>query len=99
MHLHVGREYRAVSTSCHWGLVILSPLFVLELFPHLAAKSKCWKQNLLFCFVSPLRLGARDHVSGETIWLPWTGWSKVDFELRCKAEKAFNIPMIVIALE
>jgi len=24
VHLHEGREYRAIATSCHWGLVILS---------------------------------------------------------------------------
>jgi voltage-gated potassium channel len=43
-------------------------------------------------------MGGRDHVDGDSIWLPGAGWVGVDLGLRRRVEKAFSGPMIVIGL-
>jgi len=98
LHLHEGSQYRVVALVCHWGVILLHPLFVAELALQLVLESGRWKQNLLFCLFPPLRIGARDHVSGTKIWLPRSGWITVDHSLRERIEKAFSLPMILIAL-
>ncbi len=35
---------------------------------------------------------------GGRIWLPWIGWQQINRDLRRRLERAFSIPMIVIAL-
>jgi voltage-gated potassium channel len=98
LHLHEGQQYRVVALVCHWGVILLHPLFVAELALQLVLESGRWKQNLFFCLLPPLRIGARDHVSGTKIWLPHGGWTTVDHSLRERIEKAFSLPMILIAL-
>lgn len=98
LHLAEGEELQGLSDICLRGLLALYPLYVLEFLAHLALGSNHWKQNLLFCVLPPLRLGARDHVTGQNIWLPVLGWVAVDRELNERLERALSLPMIVIAL-
>lgn len=87
-----------VVNICEWGLALLYPLFVLEWIAHLVMRSPGWKQHLLFCLIPPLRIGARDHKQGKCVWLPWIGWRERDRPLFNQIEKAFSIPMILMAL-
>jgi voltage-gated potassium channel len=57
-----------------------------------------WRRHLWYCLVPPLRIGGRDHVDGSSLWLPHLGWSRVDRNLQQRLEKAFNLPMLLIAL-
>lgn len=81
-----------------WGLVAIYPLYVIEAAVHWIAGSPFRVQNLLFCVCPPLRLGARDHLTGRHIWLPVWGWSEAGRALSERLERKLNIPMIVIAL-
>jgi len=57
-----------------------------------------WRWHLWYALVPPLRMGGRDHIDGGSIWLPHLGWSRVDRNLQQRLEKAFNLPMLMIAL-
>jgi voltage-gated potassium channel len=81
-----------------WVLVVLYPVFLAELIVHLAVRSPRWKQQVVFCLVPPLRLAARDTVTGRRIWLPGRGWLRVDERLAEEVARRFSVPMIVIAL-
>ncbi|HVV99544.1 MAG TPA: hypothetical protein VHB77_04350 [Planctomycetaceae bacterium] len=98
MHLTDENGMPLAAQVCLWGVIGLYPLFLLELAAALTARSPRWKQHLLFCFLPPLRLCARDHETGTKVWLPRMGWSVVDPSLRERIEKAFSMPMIAIAL-
>ncbi len=98
LHLHEEVAYRRVMIACCWGLAVLWPLYGLECAVHAALGSPRWKQNLLYCLVPPLRLGARDHATATQIWLPAIGWSVIDETLRTRVAKALSLPMIGIAL-
>jgi len=85
-------------TVVAWGLVILYPVYLVELVLFFVLGSPTWKQHLAFALVPPLRLGVRDHVTGERVWLPGLGWQRVNHALRRRVGKTFSMPMIVIAL-
>jgi len=80
------------------GMAVLYPLFVAELIGQWLYGGKRLWQNVFFLLAPPLRLGARDHVRGNTIWLPFVGWQHANYDLRKRVEKAFGGPMVVIAL-
>jgi hypothetical protein len=50
------------------------------------------------CLLPPLRLGARRWSDPREIWLPGLGWQGVDYALRRRLERAFSLPMFLIAL-
>jgi hypothetical protein len=81
-----------------WGLLLLWPLYLLELAAHAVAGSQNLRFNLLYLFVPPLRLGGRDHSSWRCIWLPRAGWRHVDRSLFAHVEKALSGPMVGFAL-
>jgi voltage-gated potassium channel len=95
---HLSDHLPLAQAVCQYGLFVLYPAFILEWLIHLSAGSQHTRQNLLFCFIPPLRLGARDHAEGKLVWLPGRGWAEVNRELQQKLEKAFSLPMIGIAL-
>lgn len=98
LHLDAGPAPSRAVSVCEWGLLLLYPLFLVELAAHLVAGNRNWKQNLLFCLIPPLRLGARDHVRGNCLWLPWIGWNPADRALLNRMEKTLSLPMIAMAL-
>jgi len=83
---------------CNWCLFLLYPLFILESVIHLALGSPRWKFNLLYCLIPPLRICARDQMTGRAIWFPILAWRVVDSEFREKIKKSFSAPMLIIAL-
>jgi voltage-gated potassium channel len=52
----------------------------------------------LFCLCPPLRLCRRDREVEDRVWLPKWGWQTVDHQLRIRLERAFGIPMALIAI-
>lgn len=98
LHMHDSVAIPAAFTICAWGLAVIYPLFVLELGLHWQAGGRLSKRDVLYCLLPPMRLGARDHSGGNTMWLPVLGWKTVDKELRARVEKGATVPMIVVAL-
>ena len=83
---------------CALGVLGLYPLYLLETLWHWRSGATRLRQHGWFCVLPPLRLGARDHASGESIWLPGIGWSVVDDDLRRRAERGAHTPMLIVAL-
>lgn len=81
-----------------WWLALLYLAIVGEVAAHALTDGKGWRRHLWYCLAPPLRMGGRDHVDGGSIWLPHLGWRRVDRSLQVQLEKAFNVPMILIAL-
>jgi voltage-gated potassium channel len=50
------------------------------------------------CLLPPLRMAARRWTDRTQVWLPGLVWQTVDRNLRRRLERAFSVPMIVIAL-
>ncbi len=53
---------------------------------------------LVICLLPPLRLAARRWSDPGRVWLPRLGWQTVDRDLHRRLERAFSVPMIIIAL-
>ncbi|TWT33080.1 hypothetical protein [Blastopirellula retiformator] len=78
--------------------VLMFPIFLAEALAHCWIGSPRWKMALLRSLLPPLRLAARDHETGTTMWLPLLGWREVDEDLHEEVERAFSGPMILVAL-
>lgn len=104
--LHFGAETAPIDDEhaelsagwCVWGLAVLYPLYWIEAVAHWWSGAARWRQSLSCCVLPPLRLGARDHHDGRSIWLPGVGWSVVDDPLRRRVERGAHRPMLVVAL-
>ena len=98
LHLHELPEYDLLFQCCLFGALIGYLIMFVETVVALATRQPGWYFHLLFCLLPPLRLGKRDQNDTQQIWLPRTGWIQVNETLQTQLEKAFGIPMIVIAL-
>jgi hypothetical protein len=104
--LHFGAEKDTVDNEhielparwCGFVLTLLYPLYWLEACLHWRAGTARWRPLLSCCLLPPLRLGARDHHDGRSIWLPAIGWGVVDDELRRRVERGAHRPMLMVAL-
>ncbi|QDT92026.1 hypothetical protein [Gimesia algae] len=83
---------------CNWCLFLLYPCFVVEAITHIALGSPRWKFNLLYCLAPPLRICARDQMTGRAIWFPILAWREVNKAFLERVRKSFSVPMLVIAL-
>ena len=81
-----------------WCLGLFYLAIVGEIVAHALTGGKGWRRHLWYCLAPPLRMGGRDHVDGGSIWLLHLGWRRVDRSLQKQLERAFNGPMILIAL-
>ncbi len=98
LHLMNGESPGIALDLCNWCLFLLYPLFVLEAVIHLALGSPRWKFNLLYCLLPPLRICARDQMTGQAVWFPILAWQVVDKAFKEKIRKSFSAPMLLIAL-
>ncbi|MFK7779223.1 MAG: hypothetical protein QM501_14050 [Gimesia sp.] len=98
LHLHNADSPGIASEICKWCLFLLYPAFVLETVIHLALGSPRWKFNLLYCLIPPLRICARDQMTGRAIWFPILAWQTVDSAFIKKIGKIFSAPILLIAL-
>ncbi len=48
--------------------------------------------------IPPLRMGARDHGTGEHVWLPGMGWRLAGKECERSLAKFFSMPLMILAL-
>ncbi|MCA9020241.1 hypothetical protein [Gimesia sp.] len=83
---------------CNWCLFLLYPCFVAEAVTHIALGSPRWKFNLLYCLVPPLRICARDQMTGRAIWFPILAWREVNQAFLERVRKSFSVPMLIMAL-
>jgi voltage-gated potassium channel len=89
----------------YWGLLICWPLLAAEgfirfLFCHRPATGLARRAATFVgvCFFPPLRLCGRSSADPARIWLPFLGWTAVDHHLRCRLERLFSVPMLIIAV-
>lgn len=92
--------YQSVEVSLFFFALtlLMFPVFVAEAIAHYWIGSPRWKSALYRSLIPPLRLAARDHETGQAMWLPLLGWREVDDDLHEEVERAFSGPMIVFAL-
>jgi hypothetical protein len=98
---------------CALMLALIWPLFVVEQFVRLTgtwipnSRERISGYWWLFCIVPPLRLCAQQHglvreqssdIGPNRVWLPKLGWQDVNRNLQRRLERAFSMPMILIAL-
>lgn len=84
------------------GLWLLLPVFafVSLLRAWLCHAPGFWRRLGTFLLYSlpPVHLCGRSFADPSLAWLPGLGWRHVDRELRKRLERAFSVPMIIIAL-
>lgn len=86
-----------------WVLMVLWPMFAVEavmryyLAWRAGERRRAVVQALVVLVLPPLRLGYCGYYRRTEIWLPWLGWQKPDKQLYRRLEKAFSIPMILLA--
>jgi voltage-gated potassium channel len=97
LHFHEREEYQIVWFASLGALALLWPLNVLELFLSWRVGSSRIRERAWSCVLPPLRLVARDHETGQRIWIPGMSWQTVSKELRERLEKISNLPMIIVA--
>ncbi len=94
---HPGR-FDELVLWCELGMLILFPLFALEGLLHWKTGGRNLRQNILSALCPPLRLGSRDHLDGQTLWLPFLGWVVASDDLEADLERKLGLPMILVAL-
>jgi voltage-gated potassium channel len=78
--------------------VALLPLYWIEWFAHRRRGGHSSRRDWQAALFPPLRIGARDHISGRTLWLPGTGWVRATDNLEAQLERRLGVPMILVAL-
>ena len=85
-------------------LLIIWPVFMVEfLFRRLWLERGCsrWGRTCsqaLAAAAPPLRLLISPLTAPRCVWLPWVGWQRVGRALYRNLERAFSMPMVLIAL-
>jgi hypothetical protein len=86
------------------ALALLWPMFLIEglarffLRPPHERGLKNLAVALAPALFPPLRMAVRGVTWPGMIWLPWTGWREIDFDLQKDVERAFSPFMLVLAL-
>lgn len=93
-----GSRYESFASYCGIVLLLLELVYIGEGVAHWLTGGKKLRQNVWYCLLPPLRLGARDHVGGQTMWLPGFGWKQADDNLATNVQLKLGYPMIGIAL-
>ncbi len=84
-------EFARLAASIYW-------LFPAEAAIHWLRGYRLTPGHWLGACLPMFRSGARDHETAEFIWLPLSGWKKVDAELEKYLTVFFRWPMVVIAI-
>lgn len=91
-------RFHAAALVCLWGAAALCPLYWIEWGLHRRAGGRRSRRDWQAALFPPLRIGARDHVSGRTLWLPALGWVRATDDLEARLERQLGVPMIIVAL-
>lgn len=97
LHFHEREEYFAIWLASFAVSAALWPLYVADFLLAWRAGSKRARERLWCCVLPPLRLVARDHETGQRVWIPGLGWQPASAALRDRLERLSNGPMIVVA--
>jgi hypothetical protein len=98
------RDALRAGSHCLTLLLLMWPVFLMEFAYQYFTRDRgepFWRNRyhaLIGSLCPPLRLCARNQDMGGRIWLPRLGWQVVDRSLRLQLERAFSVPMIIIAL-
>ena len=98
LHIHDKPEYQSVLIVCVLGFLGIYPACWVDAIWSGRYGSRQGRVRGLYCLLPPLRLGACDHATGKSIWLPGLGWQPVGRELEQRLECVSSVPMIVMAL-
>ncbi|MBW3600021.1 MAG: hypothetical protein KY475_22460 [Planctomycetes bacterium] len=92
------QEGAALPAMLVWLLIGTYLLFVAEVVFHFLRRDPHCRARIWCCLLPPLRLCSRDHASQKTLWVPFRGWVAPQARLVAELERAFSVPMILIAL-
>lgn len=84
-------EFARLAASIYW-------IFPAEAALYWLRGDRLTPGHWLGALLPMFRSGARDHEAAEYIWLPLSGWRKVDSELEKYLAVFFRWPMVVIAI-
>ena len=100
-----GQQLETTAVRAGYGCIAVAgflwPIFLLELLVNWwsgALSRDEIKEGVIACLLPPLRMGRPNPAMARMIWLPKWGWRQRDDALRKDLEKAFGLPMIIIAL-
>ncbi len=91
-------RFHGPAVLCLFASVALLPLYWIEWLAHRRAGGRRSRRDWQAALFPPLRIGARDHVEGRTLWLPGLGWARATDDLEVRLERQLGVPMIVVAL-
>ena len=86
------------ATICLLIAVGLLPVYWAEWLAHRLSPGRGSRRHIFAAMLPPLRIGARDHIDGRTLWLPGSGWITATDDLEAQLERKLGVPMIVVAL-
>jgi hypothetical protein len=98
LHLSDNLDHKSVVIVCAFGYVVCWMACLMEAMGVLPRSSGANRTHWMYCLLPPLRMGARDRLTGTRIWLPRLGWQVADRELEVRLDRISSIPMIAIAL-
>ena len=98
LHLHDKPEYQPILIVCVLGFLGIYPACWVDAIWSGRFGSRQGRARWFYCLLPPLRLGACDHATGKSIWLPGLGWQPVGRDLEQRLERVSSVPMIVMAL-
>jgi hypothetical protein len=98
LHLHEQAADKAVFYGSVLGLLAVYPACWLESVLRFRQRSPRRWWTLLYSLLPPLRLAARDHATGQQVWLPGLNWQPVNRALRGRVEGVLNLPVLVVSL-
>jgi hypothetical protein len=97
LHFHEREEYRTVWLAGLAVSALLWPAYVVDFLLAWRSGSSRTRERLWCCVLPPLRFIARDHETGQRVWIPGLSWQPVSSALRERLERLSNVPMIVVA--
>ena len=100
MHVLQDPDDRYVDGAIVCGVImlVLWVIYFYEAFLHWNQSGVINRIDIWSCIFPPLRLCGRDHVNGETAWLPILGWREANDDLANEIELKLSYTMIAIAL-
>ena len=93
-----GERYLELAGDAGILLLVLWPFFWAETYFHWRTDGVLRKRDFLNSLFPFLRLGGRDHVNGQTVWIPFLGWQVASDDLADDLERRNSYVMIAIAL-
>ena len=98
LHLYDQLEYQPILIICGIGFLGIYPACWVDAIWSGRHHTRQGRARWLYCLLPPLRLGACDHATGQSVWLPGLGWQRRGRPLEQRLDRASSVPMVVMAL-